>query len=189
MLIDHIGAVYFPDITLFRIAGRLAFPLFAYCVTIGFQHTHNLKRYISRILLCGFISQPLSIAVFHILRFNVLFTLALGLGALWAIREKRFWILCLFLFLSLAIPIEYGPSAVLLMLVFYLFKDDREGCIILSIFVCLAYTLGSIQMFMLLALPFIFLPKIHFKAPTLNKRFFYWFYPVHLLLLSLFSFL
>ena len=30
MLIDHIGSAFFPDMPVFRWAGRLAFPIFAY---------------------------------------------------------------------------------------------------------------------------------------------------------------
>ena len=33
MLLDHIGAVFFPEHPAFRWVGRLAFPIFCYCMT------------------------------------------------------------------------------------------------------------------------------------------------------------
>ena len=35
MLVDHIGGAFFPEIPVFRWIGRLAFPLFCYCLTVG----------------------------------------------------------------------------------------------------------------------------------------------------------
>ena len=48
MLIDHIGLVLFPEEQIFRIIGRLAFPIFAYTLTEGFLHTGNIKKYLIR---------------------------------------------------------------------------------------------------------------------------------------------
>ena len=36
MVIDHIGLVFFPNVIIFRIIGRLSMPLFAYCVARGY---------------------------------------------------------------------------------------------------------------------------------------------------------
>ena len=33
MLIDHIGGAFFPEVGVFRWIGRLAFPIFCYCLT------------------------------------------------------------------------------------------------------------------------------------------------------------
>lgn len=34
MLIDHVGGAFFHEIPAFRWAGRLAFPIFCYCMTV-----------------------------------------------------------------------------------------------------------------------------------------------------------
>lgn len=190
MLLDHTGAVLFPDILIFRVIGRLAFPLFAYSTVIGFQHTHSLKRYISRLVLCGFITQPVYIFSFlpDTLRLNILFTLALGLAALWALHKKRRLLLVLFLGLSQFLQVEYGPLGILLMLVFYQSHKKRRLCLLFSVilFFCLSIPFGTIQLFMLLALPLIFCHKARITLPRLDRRIFYYCYPVHLAILSLF---
>ena len=47
-----------------RAVGRIAFPLFAFMIVNGFEHTHNLRRYFSRLVLFAVISQPLYRLVF-----------------------------------------------------------------------------------------------------------------------------
>ncbi len=52
MLCDHIGVVFFPDLVIFRIIGRLAFPLFAYFIAEGCRYTKNkLRRFLSVFVL------------------------------------------------------------------------------------------------------------------------------------------
>ena len=39
MFIDHVGAAFFPEYPVFRWLGRLAFPIFCYCMTVGMLYT------------------------------------------------------------------------------------------------------------------------------------------------------
>ena len=57
MLIDHIGVLFFPGITLFRTIGRIAFPIFAYQIALGYTYTHDRYEYGRRLLIFAFISQ------------------------------------------------------------------------------------------------------------------------------------
>ena len=57
MTIDHIGYVFFPNIIILRIIGRIAFPLYVYSMMIGYFKTKSLSKYIVRLLLIGIISQ------------------------------------------------------------------------------------------------------------------------------------
>ncbi len=85
MLIDHVGATFFPNIITFRIIGRIAFPIFAYQLTLGYKYTSNLKSYFKRIFIFACISYlPYAVFlghfvgdVFHpnFIAFNVMFLL------------------------------------------------------------------------------------------------------------------
>jgi hypothetical protein len=45
MLLDHIGFIFFPQYVIFRILGRIAFPIFAFMIAEGCFYTKNkLKR-------------------------------------------------------------------------------------------------------------------------------------------------
>ena len=67
MLIDHIGLAI--DNHTMRIIGRLAFPIFAFQLVIGYKYTKNLKKFIGRLLLFAIISE---VPFFIFLRMNKL---------------------------------------------------------------------------------------------------------------------
>ena len=46
MIIDHIGLVFFPEMVIFRIIGRMAFPIFAFFIAEGWYYTKNKKKYV-----------------------------------------------------------------------------------------------------------------------------------------------
>jgi len=48
MLVDHLGARVFPQYGEMRIIGRIAFPVFAYCITVGCVYTRNIFKYALR---------------------------------------------------------------------------------------------------------------------------------------------
>lgn len=62
MILDHIGFTFNESISdenyiYLRILGRIAFPLFAYAISIGFLKTRSVKKYAIRLFLWGMISQ------------------------------------------------------------------------------------------------------------------------------------
>ena len=88
MLIDHIGYMFFPKYRIFRTIGRLAFPIFAYQLSVGYIKTSNLKKYASRLLSFALISQiPYSFfspnLKFEPFNLNIMFTLLSALGILY----------------------------------------------------------------------------------------------------------
>ena len=64
MIIDHVGVVFFPQYTIFRIIGRIAMPLFAYCIARGFFYTGNKEKYFVLMSVFAVISQ----VPFHYMR-------------------------------------------------------------------------------------------------------------------------
>lgn len=93
MLADHIGV--FTDGTLYivlRSVGRISFPLFAFLLAQGYHHTHSKRRYLARLFLCGILSEvPYNLCfsgtVYAPGSINVLFTLSLGLCALFCLDQ------------------------------------------------------------------------------------------------------
>lgn len=148
MLIDHTGKMFFPQYRIMRIIGRLAFPLYAYCIAVGGVYSKNKLKYLSRILLMGLISQPFyavalahTVPAMYAVRFadnplgavmnfyvqswavpNIMLTLALGLMLIWSLREGQY--VCA---LSVALlvwkaqnAVNYGWRGVALIALFYL---------------------------------------------------------------------
>lgn len=47
MVIDHVGLTFFPEYSIFRILGRLAFPIFAFFIAEGSRYSRNkLRRFL-----------------------------------------------------------------------------------------------------------------------------------------------
>lgn len=94
MLIDHIGAVLFPGVMILRTIGRIAFPIFAYQISKGFRHTSDLKKYATRLLIFGLISQIPYMFLDHnldyrsrILIFNVILLFFIAVCMLYVFRK------------------------------------------------------------------------------------------------------
>ena len=117
MLIDHIGAscieadILLPALAagaascggipvstllaadrVLRYIGRLAFPIFCFLAVEGFLHTHDVKKYVRRLLLFGLLSEvPFDLAFFRTpfapQHQNVYWTLALGVLAMAGLKR------------------------------------------------------------------------------------------------------
>jgi hypothetical protein len=121
MLIDHIGIIFFPGNVAWRIIGRIAFPIYAYCIVQGFLHTRSVSRYLWRLIGLAAISQiPYALSL-TTLNINVIGTLAVCLAVLVAADRYPKWMLSLFAVGTFAlevIPFDYGYYALLLVLLY-----------------------------------------------------------------------
>ena len=100
MLADHAGVLLFPRVAVLRWIGRLAFPLFAFCLGDGCQYTGNRTRYFLRIFLLGLACQIVfsaeellhgSLQDSQALYLNILLTLSVAIGLCFAwlrLKEK-----------------------------------------------------------------------------------------------------
>ena len=133
MFIDHAGKMLFPGIPEMRMLGRIAFPVYVWCMVVGFHYTRSVPKYLLRVLAVGLISQPLyNIALNHTWQQpNVFLTLFLGLCALWGIREKKYlsqiWAPAAALMLAIILKADYGWKGVLLFILLYAVQDSRPG--------------------------------------------------------------
>ncbi|MGG4554023.1 TraX family protein [Paenibacillus sp. FSL W8-0186] len=127
MLIDHVGLLFFPDQPLWRIIGRIAFPLYAYALALGHRHTSSRGKYVLRLLGIAALSQiPYQLA-FETNELNVVFSLCAaaillrvldGLSPGWI----SYALIALVCALFEVFPFEYGAYGLLLMLIFNYMK-------------------------------------------------------------------
>ncbi len=180
MTIDHIGYLFFPNIQLLRIIGRIAFPIFAYQITIGYKKTSNVYKYMTRLLFFALLSQiPYMLVMQN--KLNIIFTLLIGLIMI-HLRKIDKTLSLLPLLLTYFIEIEYGIYGLLTIYGFYIFEDIK------AFFIGLNFVFfNPLQIFSILSLTII---ECEFKTPIkLNKYVSYLYYPSHLLILYLLKFL
>ena len=77
-----------------RCIGRIAYPIFAYCLVAGYYHTRDIKRYAGRILAAALISEiPFNLMYSSAMLYpdaqNVMWTLLISLGMLWGCGQCR----------------------------------------------------------------------------------------------------
>jgi hypothetical protein len=108
MLVDHTGKVFFPDQTVWRIVGRIAFPIYAYLLVLGYQRTSNLKRYLLRLTIIGLLSQyPFMIAL-DIAGINAVGTLLISLLTLIGLDTFKSYLQRSLILITSALLLEFG---------------------------------------------------------------------------------
>lgn len=203
MFIDHIGyLVYHGTLSFFNFIGRIAFPIFAFQISEGYIHTKNLKKYIVRLFIFAIIAQY-PFWLFHNListgfALNIFFTLLLGLICI-IIYDKlmnKFLSLplCILIaFISELLQCDYGFYGVAIILLFYVFKNNR---LLMNISFILCTIIKYVYYISIYGYPFIYttlclctiFPLViinlyNKKQGKKIKYFLYIFYPVHLLLI------
>ena len=187
MVIDHVGVVFFPNILAFRMVGRLSFPLFAWLLAQGEQHTRNVERYLLRLLVLGIVSQPLYVLALSGTALNILFTLMLGVAMLRLSRhfpEQRYGIWAASMIAAELLKFEYGAYGIVLIGLLSQFRSSYYWWgIWLGLHLFLAIASSEFGVFQLPAalVPIFLLLANQQKGPTM--RWFYTFYPAHLLLI------
>lgn len=190
MVVDHVGLIFFPTVPAFRAVGRIAFPIFCFLVVEGFYHTRSHLNYLIRLTLFAILSEiPFDLAFRNTLfdwgHQNVFFTLALGLLAIFCLEEMnttRKFIIPLFLTWAAAIVLhcDYGIGGVLLICIFYVTRETPWVRLILCTLVLYVF-FNAFELYSLIAM----LPITLYngKRGPSAKMIFYWFYPLHLLVL------
>lgn len=216
MVCDHFAYIFLDSSTwpylLLRGIGRVAALIFFWAIAEGAFHTRNIKKYLGQLFLFGLLIQvPFGIFMGEgfdlpgiLFQYkNIFITLAIALLNIIVLRRWsgnkiiRFLSLLLFPVLAQVLNTDYGWYGVLMADVFYLFRDKPKDLAVSMFFLNVLrfwYFYGSVdllwnglQFLSLLALPLLFL--YNGERGGGNKYFFYLFYPLHLLVLYLFSYL
>ncbi len=149
MFVDHAGKMCFPAVNEMRMLGRIAFPLYCWCLVVGACHTRSFPRYLGRIALIGLISQPLyMVALNHPLTdFNIFLTLFVALLGLWGLQAKKWfshiWAPVLSLMLAHLLGVDYGWKGVLLTFLLYAARESRGGIAAVMTAFCLYWGSAS----------------------------------------------
>ncbi len=177
---------------IFRIIGRLSFPIFSFLLVEGFIRSSDFWKYFLRVLCMALLAEvPFDLAFFNetynFSSQNVGWTLAIGLLTMYAMRYFRNQLPLKWLSIAVGAAIaeflhfEYGSLAVISMALMYLFRKEK-GLRILSGSVCAA--LNSMEWYCFGAAAFIPIFFYNGERGRFHSRwFFYLYYPLHLLLM------
>lgn len=199
MIIDHIGAIFFPSIIWFRIIGRLSMPLFAYGLARGFKYSlekGTIKKYFRNLLIFAIISQIPYGMLFGSLNIGFTWIFALCLLCLREAKDEKgicLWVILLIIGLTLeqTLGMDYGLYGIMMPLAFYegLFKNNSSKVVIINIVILnFIYWMGeglgfypALQFISMLSLIIILKFNKFDSFIKLPKWFYYVIYPLHLL--------
>ena len=209
MTIDHIGMQILPEHRILRIIGRIAFPIFAYMIAEGCRYTKSRKKYLMTMAFWAAVCQIVYLFALNSLYQCILVTFFLSLLLVFAYDNaikntdaKSYGLLLVtflgILFLTEGLPhillgtdyrVDYGFWGVMLPLLVYI----GEGKIQKIAYAAAGLTLvaadfGGVQWYAFAALPFLALyngkrGKMHMK------NLFYIYYPVHLAVIYIISYI
>ena len=206
MVLDHVGDMFFPGVTWLRAAGRIAMPLFSFCIAEGYSHTRSRDRYLLRMGAFALVSEvPFDLAFSGrpgLGHQNIMLTFFLSILALRLYDRIRgaedpdtgrgktgktvlgVLAVCAMAGLAVALRADYSCFAVIAVFLFYVLRRRhpliRSGAGVA--FLALTRTVGYYQATGLSFLP---LALYNGKKGRGLKWLFYVFYPGHLLLLYL----
>lgn len=198
MTCDHVGVQIFPQFLWLRIIGRLAMPIYAYMIEEGCRHTHDRKRYLTRLLGMGALCQAVYFVAMGSLYQCILITFSLSVCLICLLdrvekeKSSRNWgkLLAgtlLVFFLCVVLPdllpgtdyeVDYGLPGVLLPVLIY--GAGTRGLLLGIFLVAMQY--GGIQWLAILAVPLLLAYNGQRGGANIGKLF-YWYYPVHLVVI------
>ena len=206
MLLDHAGILLFPKITVFRILGRLAYPIFALMIAEGCRYTKNKLHYLLLIFGLGTACQLVYYFVSGDTYLNILLTFSMSILLIYwvqdlqkAARERSsgfiwnvisfFAVVAVLWVLNQKFTTDYGFWGIMAPVLCSLFPEKGKTGRYLPVLMmavgllCLALDYGGVQWYALLALPLLLLYSGR-RGKHKMKYFFYIFYPAHLAVLQ-----
>ena len=195
MTCDHVGMQLFPQLLWLRMIGRLAMPIYAYMIAEGCRHTRDRKRYLLRLLGLGALCQAVYFVAMDSLYMCILITFSLSVLLICAadkVREGHSWgvfggMTAAVFFLCTILPdllpgtdfeIDYGLPGVLLPVLIY--EGGTKGLLVGLLLMALKY--GGVQWLAFLAVPLLLIYNGQRGKANIGKLF-YWYYPVHLVVI------
>ena len=206
MVVDHIGCILIPQSTMpvlyhiMRGIGRLSFPLICFLLVQGFIYTHSREKYLARLWCFALVSEvPYDLAFSGKMAAwssqNIFFTLGIGLAVLlgMAEMERRLEgvqkcvadIMILFAGMGLAVLFrgDYSMWGILMIVAFYVCRYDFGSLLWLFPVICLCQSRMEALAVLALVPVKLYSAEKEQGRTKMPRDFFYWFYPIHLLVL------
>lgn len=210
MVIDHCAVVFLPESSPamwpLRMIGRMTAPIMCFLIAEGYHHTSNLKKYMGRLLFMAVVSHVphnlcLGMDVFPLWKAtSVMLSLFCGLAALAVWKSRRIparWqkVLLIVLCCLLAYSADWNYIAVLWILGFGVFHGSFRKQLLTFCCVAVLYmmqplvynhclpSVSRLGIFFVIPLLFFYNGQRGLRHKQLIKWGFYWFYPLHLLIL------
>ena len=203
MLVDHVGALMFPQVLFLRILGRISYPIFAFMIAEGCRYTKNRLRYFLMVFGLGVICQVVYYFASGDTYINILLVFACAILLIYTLQnackaqqlwKQTLWLALLIIeFIVVAglnqkLTIGYGFWGIMTPVYASLPLKEKESeqyrILLLGVsLLCMALNLGGVQWYGLVAVPILLLYNGQRGKANL-KYFFYIFYPVHLAVLQ-----
>lgn len=190
MVVDHIGAILFPGADVLRFIGRYSFPLFCWLLVQGEAHTRNFWKYLVRLLVMALLTQP----IYNLVllkgandQWNILLTLAIGLVCLRIARLRpALQIPCWIAGAAIAylIPVDYSYYGIGIIALIRYFEPTAlwwTAWLLLHFGLVLVEPGWGAAQAPAIVSPVFFLMANGQQGK--RARWFYWFYPGHLVVL------
>lgn len=200
MLIDHVGAVFFPQNLWLRIIGRLAFPIYCFLLAEGAHHTKNPAKYALRLFIGLLLAEiPFDLALYGQISWahqSVMFTLLLAFSMAMIMKKLplpgKVLAVIPFYIVAELLHTDYGGLGIVMAAIFIISRELPEALLFQTCGLLAAnlayFTSSIIQPFAVLSM--IPIGLYSGKKASLSKALqwvFYLFYPIHLLILWLIS--
>ena len=193
MTVDHIAYYLMDHGTLLydvmRTVGRMAFPIFAFLLVEGYDHTRSTRKYALNLLAFALISEIPWWLLNHDNTHNVFFTLLLGLIAIEGIKKlgkkPLLWAVLMITNCTIAmfLHVEYEYSGLLLIYAFHIFQPDKvTKCLLATLFM---YQYGVIGLWLGLAVILCYNGQRGFIKGQYTKYLWYAYYPLHLMTITI----
>lgn len=201
MLVDHVGAVFYPGVLWPRMIGRIAMPLYTYGIVRGYAVTRSRRRYALRLFVIALAAQ----VPFWVLWFpavNIVFGFLAGVGVFAGLDGAPRWVerlagrpvpvlarilqatlLLAAFFLFWIVPVDYGTYLLALLL---LYRYGKRRWVLVAghtALTALYYPPLDIHWLSVIGTILLILPVRY--TPIQRGRWFYRaFYPLHLAALT-----
>ncbi|WFA08964.1 TraX family protein [Tissierella sp. Yu-01] len=196
MMVDHYGAIFHKGVDIYRIIGRIAFPIYCFLLVEGYFHTKDIKKYAKRLFIFALISEIAFDLAFYgeigLTHQNIFFTLLIGLGTMYVLdnpekyRIKEGYVYSLAGITAIILGVDYSFIGIIYILAFHYTRNHPNAIrltrVALILFITNLLTLSFNQHFALLALPFLYFynGELGPKNKVLQYLF-YIAYPLHLI--------